>query len=46
MVETWKESKEVNPSIVSIVFEFLDVFLEELPKLSPKKELEFSIYLL
>ena len=46
VVEEIKGSKEVDPSSVRIVSEFLDVFLEELPGIPPERELEFSIDLL
>ena len=46
VVEETKGSKEVDPSSVRIVSEFLDVFLEELSGIPPERELEFSIDLL
>ena len=46
VVEETKGSKEVDPSSVRIVLEFLDVFLEELPGIPPERELEFCIDLL
>ena len=46
VVEEIKGSKEVDPSSVRIVSEFLDVFPEELPGIPPERELEFSIDLL
>ena len=41
-----KSSFEVTLDNVPIVCEFLDVFLEDLPGLSPNRELEFGIELL
>ena len=41
-----KSSFEVTLDNVPIVCEFLDVFLEDLPGLSPNRELEFGIKLL
>lgn len=40
------EQQQIDPSRVSVENEYLDVFPEELPKLLPERELEFSIELL
>ena len=44
-MEELKESKEVDPSSVRIVLEFLDVFPEELTNLPPDRELVHKIEL-
>ena len=38
---------EASPNLasISVVYEFLDVFLEDLPRLPPDREVEFSIKL-
>ena len=41
-----KFSSEVTLNNVPMVYEFLDVFLEDLPGLPPNRELEFGIELL
>lgn len=40
------EQQKVDSSSVRVVKEYLDVFPEELPRLPPKRDLEFSIDLL
>ena len=46
IVEAQGDQREVDPSSVRVVNEYLDIFPEELPGLPPERELEFSIDLL
>lgn len=46
VVESCMEQQKVDSSSVRVVKEYLDVFPEELPRLPPKRDLEFSIDLL
>lgn len=41
VVEAQLKSKELDPSLVRIEYEYLDVFSKELPGLPPTREMEF-----
>ena len=42
MVDTWVE-KQASVTDVLVVWEFVDVFLEELPSVPPERRVEFRI---
>lgn len=46
VVEAQLESKELDPFLVRVISEYLDIFLKELLGLPPAREIEFSIDLL